>query len=538
MQWNATTSYPTDTVVLFNGLSYRSRRLNRNKIPPSQPTFWSQVTTQQPPLLPNNINMQQFLDLLIQQTIVLGSNIPNMPFKSLLSTVFSRASVADASLASITQDIADLQAVDAAFSAQDALHDLAIATVSADLILNSLQDSSVASSVSALSGRIDVIEGNVPNFALATDLSALDTRVGSAENAISAKADASALADLEIITGAIRSDLSSAIVETATKASSSEVATLRSDLSGAIVRIDVVEITANAAATASALEALDTRVTANELALPTKAADADLQAAVGRLDGLDVLVAQKADTTYVDAIDANLASIASVSAVESRVSAVESALPAKAEQSSVDAAVSTLEASIATKAASLTVSDAADYAALIALGASGIGRISSSITLDAFASIGTVVRVLAAGAVSLGDLEMQDGEIYTAIKLADGWAFFVGTSVAAANAAAPTYPAAWASLPNGGYSALRQASEHPSATEGFEIAISPAPNSEFIWAEIPSGKISLGSLGSGKYVSVDPVNYPIASFSHILVTLDGMTTTDAGVNYRAAITSA
>jgi hypothetical protein len=569
LAWSAATQYSTGNTVLYNNIYYTALRANRNVVPNRYTAIWRRLSG--PPTIVNpstiavtvgnaELNLTSLFDLFLSQNINLSGINTTMPLKSLLSTVFSRVSVADASLASITADIADLQAVDAAFSAQDALQELAIATVSADLILNTLQDSSVASSVSALSGRIDVIEGNVPSFALAADLSALDGRVGSAENAISAKADASALSTLEGIATSIRSDLSSAIAETATKASSADVATVASNLASAVVRLDVVEITAGAAATASALEALDSRVTANELALPTKAADADLQAAVGRLDGLDVLVAQKADTTYVDAIDANLASIDSVSAVESRVSAVESALPAKAEQSALDAAVSTLEASIATKAASLTVSDAADYAALIALGSAAIGRISSSITLDAFAAIGTVVRALAAGAVSLGDLEMQDGEIYTAIKLADGWAFFVGTSVAAASASAPpapVYPDAWFSLPTGDYTAVRRAATEADVPSGFTMAqlypegtlveikdsssnpISAQTN--YIWFEVNFGekKVNAASSGSpgteGFFTSGDAIQMPLASYTHVLISVGGTDSSNAAVTYRIAI---
>ena len=405
--WVSTRSYVRNDKVVFNTVSYTALGPNRNRRPDVSRDFWS-VSQPTLPGVPQTINLSNLTELVINQTITLGQY--TMPLKSLLSLAFSRISATDASLAAVVVDVSGLAAVDAAFSAAEAIQELQVATISANLILNGLSDNVLVADVATLAGRVDVIEGNVPNYALVADLSALDSRVGSAESAIGTKAAAADLAALSSIADAIRADLSGAIVDIATKAAAADLAALDT-------RVGAVETLAGAAGTAADLASAVSRIGAVESSVATKAADADLSAAVSRIGAAETLLAAKADTSAVDAALALKAADADLSAAVSRIGAVETVAAAAAVASDVSSA-------LAAKAPKLSISDAADYAAAIALGPSAIARASSSIVLDPSAAVGTTLRVYAAAAISLGDLEMQEGELYTAAKTADGWVFY------------------------------------------------------------------------------------------------------------------
>jgi hypothetical protein len=287
-------------------------------------------------------------------------------------------------------------------------------------------------------------------------------------------------------------------------------------------------------------------------------------------------VAQADYDVYVSSNDAAVASLdgrvggveGSVSGLDSRVGAVEGELPNKAlssDLSALDARVVSVEGSFVGK---LVQEDAADYNALFTLGANKIGKISSSpLVLAENAPTNTILFVLAGTALSITSafspvFEMLEGEFATLAKNESGWVALSGVvplSVAPASAAPPpppppSYPAAWASLGSGGYTAVyREATsaDVPQLTmeqlypEGHLIEVRTDTNelinsqTNYVWFETAGGKVGAGTPGlegtQGFFTSLDTNLYPLASITHVLVSLGGVDVSDEGVSYRIAV---
>ena len=444
----------------------------------------------------------------------------------------------------------------AAEEAGSQLQALKDAAQDAEQALNALNDSTVAATVSELSGKITDISGAfgarltsleaAPAFddsalraliadvsggvaAGASGLAALDSRVAAAEAAVETKAAASAL----------EAYITSNDAAVAAKAAAADVSSLESRV-GAVEaavpsKVAQADYDVHVAHIEGAVSALDLRIGDAELAVSNKAESSDLQALDGRVASAEAAVATKAEATEVIALDGRLTSA---------------------------------EATLTTKVSKLTVAPAADYAAAVALGASGIAEISAgSFALDAGAATDTILFVLAAVDViftadGVSVYEMVAGESATLAKAAAGWVGVSGivhlTAAPAPPAPpAPTYPAAWASLPTGGYSALRRAVQPSDVPENFTaeqlypegsvIEVRDSNNvfidrqTNYVWFETAEGKVGAGSPGvagtEGFYTSLDPTSLPLSSVTFVLITLGGVEVSDEAVNYRVAIAS-
>jgi len=441
----------------------------------------------------------------------------------------------------------------AAEEAGSQLQALKDAAQDAEQALNALNDSTVAASVSELSGKITDISGAfgarltsleaVPAFddsalraliadvsggvaAGASSLAALDSRVAAAEAAVETKAAASAL----------EAYITSNDAAVAAKAAAADLSSLESRV-GAVEaavpsKVAQADYDVHVAHIEGAVSSLDDRVSAAEGAVATKAESADLQALDGRVASAEAAVATKAEATEVIALDGR---------------------------------VTSAEATLATKVSKLTVAPAADYAAAVSLGASGVAEISAgSFALDAGAANDTILFVLAAVDVvftanGVSVYEMVAGESATLAKAAAGWVGVSGIVPLSAAPAppAPTYPAAWASLLNGGYYAERRQVTPADVPEGFTAeqlypegvlvyvinnVYGTGPLStqfNYVWFETASGKVSAGSPGvagtEGRFVSLDAT--PLSSYSWMLVSAGGTDASDAGVTYRFPIGS-
>jgi hypothetical protein len=118
----------------------------------------------------------------------------------------------------------------------------------------------------------------------------------------------------------------------------------------------------------------------------------------------------------------------------------------------------------------------------------------------------------------------------------------------------PSYPAAWASLPDGGFTAIRRLALSADVPEGLTIeqlypdgyliearhadggAINP--NERMVWFETASGKIGAANVsGTAIFFSSDQASFPLAGLTHMLITPQNELA-DEAVQFRIAITDA
>lgn len=499
------------------------------------------VEQQPTPALDIPALVQSILDSEIE---IAGESIT---MRSALARLFSQVTdISGTRLPALSAANAVLEATTAAQEARIAaeeagtqLQALKDAAQDAEAALNALNDSTLAASVTELSGRIADVSG-----AFGARLTALE--------AVPAFDDSALRGLIADVSGAVASNAAAI----ATKAAAADLSALEG-------RVTSAESDIATKAAAADVSALESRVGAVESAVPTKVAQADYDVYVASNDAA-VGAVSNAVATKAEAAD--------LQALDGRVAAAESAVATKAEAAdlaALDGRVTSAESAIAGKAAKLAVSDAADYAAAIALGASGIAKISSSpFALDANAATDTILFVVAGADITFTSngstvYEMVEGEAATLAKNADGWVAVAGiVSLSAAPAPAvpptPTYPAAWASLPDGGYTAVRRAVQ-PSDTpagfspsqlypEGFLVEVKDSNSqpistqTNYIWFEVMNGKQGAGSPGvagtEGFFTSLDANSFPLSGFSYVLISVGGVDPSDAAVTYRVAITNA
>jgi len=500
-----------------------------------------------------------------------------MPFKSALARVFGqvtdlsgvRLPALSAANAVLEATTAAQEARLAAEEAQTGLQALIDAQQDAEAVLNALNDSTLSANVVALSGVLSDLSGN------------LRGRVDAIE-AIPAYSDAAVLAKIADLSGNLRPRVG---------AVEGGISSLTLVVDGKLATsVHDAYVSTNNTAVAS----VESRVGVVETALPSKVAQADLDvyiaandAAVGALDGrvsaaegavsgvdarleaveaaVPTKVAQADYDVFVSSTDAAVASVesrvgaaeGSISGLDSRVEAVEGELPNKAlgsDLEALDARVVTVEGSFVAK---LVQEDAADYAALVALGANKIGKVSSSpLALDENAATNTILFVLAGTALSITSngspvYEMLEGESVTLAKNETAWVGIAGIvplSGAPASVAPPpsgaTFPEAWSLLDDGGYTAtlrtatLEEEEETEAELDGTVIVLDPAvPLESFrVWFEFAFGKVEAAALDGSRFYSPDFANLSLQDAAAVLVTLslDG---SDEAVNHRVPITS-
>jgi hypothetical protein len=106
-------------------------------------------------------------------------------------------------------------------------------------------------------------------------------------------------------------------------------------------------------------------------------------------------------------------------------------------------------------------------------------------------------------------------------------------------------PNAWASLPTGGFVAVRRpATEEEQATfasEGAVIEVTGPDNepistqTNYVWYEAPNGKIGAACTHDRFFTSCDPASAPMMAVTHVLISVGGVDPSDAGVTYRVPI---
>lgn len=107
------------------------------------------------------------------------------------------------------------------------------------------------------------------------------------------------------------------------------------------------------------------------------------------------------------------------------------------------------------------------------------------------------------------------------------------------------YPEAWASLPTGGYTAIRRCVTEEEfnafAPEGAVIEITDADGqpvstqTNYVWFETPTGKVGACCTADRFFTSPDPSIAQIACVNSVLISAGGVDPSDAAVTFRVPI---
>jgi len=480
--------------------------------------------------------LQALLDTEIE---IAGLSI--MPLRSLFSALVGRVSAAEAGITDISgvriPALVAAELSNASFdAAREAAQALKDASQDAAQAQAALEAATASGSIAAVAGRVDALEAAAPSYAAAADVSALGGRVSALEAAPGFDATA-IIASVADVSGRLMGvDGRVAVLE------------------GHDVYVESVVSAAIAVGVADAATAL--------AAAGSAAADAALADAK----------AVQAQNTADGAASAASAAASAASAAQSTADAAAAAAATKEEaglRPAVQVHYYDTEIAGAEEASQgfpqATAGAAAAEGKLVVVKTAGANTTRNAVTLPAGTPAAGARRAFLNVGVDTLAIKASDGSVIAELLAGEGGALVYvngawvleagGVSAAPPAPSEPTYPAAWATLTTGGFTANRRAiqpSDTPSGfspsqmyPEGFLVEVKDSDGqpisaqTNYVWFESPYGKDGAGSPGvagtEGFFISL---GLALASYSFVLISVGGVDSSDAGVTYRVPIADA